>query len=309
MIVSPAVKKSVFFILILLCLTPYVNAQTALLLGIIVALVIGNPYEKQSSNAVKWLLKFAVIGLGFGMDFFSAVNAGKDGLLLTVGVIITVLLAGWIIGRVMQLNKTISYLVSSGTAICGGSAIAAVSPIVKASGKEISVALGVVFLLNALALLIFPSLGHLFSLSQYQFGLWSAIAIHDTSSVIGASAAYGPEALQTATTVKLGRALWIIPLSLITLLFYKGGGKIKPPYFIGLFVIAMLVNTYLPQFNEVYDGIVIIARKALVITLFLIGTALSPATIKQAGIKTLAHGVLLWLLISGLSLAVILTFY
>ena len=303
-------KKPIFFILLALCLTPFINAPLALAMGIALAVFIGNPYATQSSKAVKWLLKAAIVGLGFGMNFYSAVKAGKDGLLFTIGTVVLVLVAGYLLGRLLKVDPKTSYLISSGTAICGGSAIAAVAPVAGADQKQISVALGTIFTLNALALLLFPAVGHLAGLSQYQFGLWSAIAIHDTSSVVGAASAYGTEAMQVATTVKLGRALWIIPLSLFTAVVMKSGkNKIAIPYFIFLFIAAMLVATMLPQFGEAYTVITFMAKKALVVTLFLIGTGLSLETIRSVGAKVFLQGTLLWVIISAVSLATIIIAY
>jgi len=303
-------KKIVFFIITALCLFPFVTAPIALVMGIVLANTIGNPFDVASGNIVKWLLKFAIVGLGFGMNFYSAVQAGKDGLIFTVATIALVLTLGWLLGRFLKIDPKTSYLVSSGTAICGGSAIAAVAPIVGADSKQISVALGTVFILNAAALLIFPFIGHYFELSQYQFGLWSAIAIHDTSSVVGAAAAYGSQALETATTIKLGRALWIIPLSILTVYLNKNNkNKINIPYFIGLFILAMLVNTLFPQYEKVYSLVVIIAKKALVVTLFLIGSGLSIRIIRSVGVKTFLQGLLLWIVISTVSLFVIISIY
>ena len=289
---------------------PFVNAPIALILGFAMVNIIGNPYGTYSSKAVKWLLKASIVGLGFGMNFYSAINAGKDSLILTVSTIILVLVLGYVIGRLLNIEQKTSYLVASGTAICGGSAIAAVSPIIDADPKQISVALGTVFILNAVALLIFPVIGHYFELSQYQFGLWSAIAIHDTSSVVGAASAYGEEALKIATTVKLGRALWIIPLSIFTILINKKGKKgIDIPYFIGFFILTMLISTFFPQLKSVYDIIVAISKQALVVTLFLIGAGLSFAVIKSTGAKTFIQGLSLWVIISIVSLATIMYFY
>ncbi len=303
-------QKIIFFAFLLFCLTPYVDSPTALVLGFLMTLLFGNPYEKQSGKSVKWLLKAAIIGLGFGMNFYSAVEAGSDGLLITVITIVSVMILGFILGKILKIDAKTSYLVSSGTAICGGSAIAAVAPIIDANQKQLSVSLGTVFVLNAIALLLFPLIGHLFDLTQYQFGLWSAVAIHDTSSVVGAAAKYGSEALEIATTIKLGRALWIIPLSILTvMLTKKSGNKINIPYFILLFIIAMLINTVFPQFTTVYDVIVLLAKKALVVTLFLIGAGLSLATIQSVGVKTFLQGVILWVVISITSLIAIVNLY
>ena len=303
-------KKIVFFVLLAVTLLPFVNAPIALVIGVVMANTIGNPFRDFSARAVKWLLQISIVGLGFGMNFYSAIDAGKEGLVFTIATIILVLSVGWLLGKMLRIDPKTSYLVSSGTAICGGSAIAAVAPIIGADSKQISVALGTVFILNAVALLLFPYIGHYFVLTQYQFGLWSAIAIHDTSSVVGAASAYGAEALQTATTIKLGRALWIIPLSLLTVyLGKKKDAKIKWPYFIGLFVIAMIVATLFPAYAPVYSWIVILAKKALVVTLFLIGSGLSFQVIKSVGRKTFIQGLLLWIIISTVSLATILYLY
>jgi len=303
-------KKIVFFVLVAICLFPFVNAPIALVMGIVMANTLANPFEASSANTVKWLLKFAVVGLGFGMNFYSAVQAGKDGLIFTMATIALVLTLGWILGKILNVDPKTSFLVSSGTAICGGSAIAAVAPIIDADSKQISVALGTVFILNAAALLFFPIVGHYFELSQFQFGLWSAIAIHDTSSVVGAASEYGADALETATTIKLGRALWIIPLSILTVyLNKKNKNKINIPYFIGLFILAMVVNTMFPQYEPVYTWIVLVAKKALVVTLFLIGSGLSIRIIRSVGAKTFLQGLLLWIVISIVSLAVIISIY
>lgn len=310
MTLSPTSQKIVFVVLLLICMLPFINAPVALILGFAMVNVMGNPYKEYTSKAVKWLLKASIVGLGFGMNFYSAINAGKDSLILTVSTIVLVLALGYVIGRMLNIEQKTSYLVSSGTAICGGSAIAAVSPIIDADPKQISVALGTVFILNAVALLIFPVIGHYFELSQYQFGLWSAIAIHDTSSVVGAASAYGEEALKIATTVKLGRALWIIPLSIFTILINKKGKKgIDIPYFIGFFILTMLISTFVPQFKPLYDIIVAISKQALVVTLFLIGAGLSFAVIKSTGAKTFIQGLSLWIIISIVSLATIMYFY
>lgn len=294
----------------MLCLTPLVDAPTALVLGFLLTLIIGNPYAEQSKKSISWLLKASIIGLGFGMNFFSALNAGKTGLILTISTIAIVLLIGWLLGKLLKLPSKTSYLVSSGTAICGGSAIAAIAPIIQADSRQISVALGTVFILNAIALLIFPFIGEFLELSQYEFGLWSAIAIHDTSSVVGAASKYGEEALEVATTIKLGRALWIIPLSLVTVYFNrKKTVKISIPYFIVLFILAMLISTFTPQFGEIYSFVASFAKRTLVLTLFLIGAGLSLETIRSVGYKTFLLGTILWVVISIVSLMVITNFY
>ena len=306
MTVATLNKKIGFFIALALCFIPFVDGPIALLLGFATVNLIGNPFAEKNGKAINWLLRGAIIGLGFGMNFYSAAAAGRDGFLFTVATIVVVLIAGYFLGKLLKVDSVTAYLVSAGTAICGGSAIAAVAPVVNAQAKQISVSLAVVFLLNAVALLLFPLIGHYFELSQHQFGLWCAIAIHDTSSVVGAASAYGNEALETATTVKLARALWIIPLSLITLVFNRNNNaKLKFPYFILFFILSMLISTYFPEFDSAYDIIVLIAKKALVIALFLVGCGLKIEVIKSVGGRTLLLGLALWLLISVLSLSVI----
>jgi uncharacterized integral membrane protein (TIGR00698 family) len=282
----------------------------ALVLGFVFVFLFGHPFEELNSKAVKILLKVAVVGLGFGMNITETLEAGKDGFLLTISSIVLTLVMGYLIGRKLNMDKRTSHLLSSGTAICGGSAIAAVAPVINATEKDMSVSLGVVFLLNSLALIIFPFLGSFFELTQHQFGLWAAIAIHDTSSVVGAAYAYGNEALQIATTVKLARALWIIPLSFVSLYLFKGKGKsVKIPWFIFLFIIAILLNTYLAIPLELTSGITNTSKSILVLTLFLIGAGLSVDKIKSAGIKSIVLGVSLWVAISVLSLLVIVSVY
>jgi uncharacterized integral membrane protein (TIGR00698 family) len=243
------------------------------------------------------------VGLGFGMNLHHAIAAGKEGFVLTIFSIVTTLLTGLWLGKRLGIDTKTAFLIASGTAICGGSAIAAVSPLVKANEKQISVALGAVFVLNAVALFIFPVVGQWLNMPQHTFGLWCAIAIHDTSSVVGASAKYGAEALQIATTVKLERALWIIPLSIITTLVYKSEGKkIQLPYFIGLFILAMLASSYYPEYGFIYQHFVHFSKKGLALTLFLIGAGLNLETIKAVGIKPFLQGIILWIFISVLSL-------
>lgn len=300
-------KRIIFLAAIVLCLTPIIDPPLALLFGLIIALTIGHPFMHLNSQATNWLLKSSIVGLGFGVNLYHAAEAGKDGLIFTVCSITITLVLGILFGRMLKVGKRTSFLISSGTAICGGSAIAAIAPIIDADEKEISIALGTVFILNSVALLIFPFAGHLLDMTQHQFGLWSAIAIHDTSSVVGAAAKYGTEALQVATTVKLERALWIIPLSLITVFMVKGDTrKIKIPYFIGLYVAAMIFSTLLPQFNQHYSLITGAAKKGLTVTLFLIGSGLSPEAIRTVGFKSMLQGVILWVVISIISLIVIM---
>lgn len=296
-------KKIAFIAVLSLCATPFISAPIALVLGFLFSHFIGHPFEHLNHKATNWLLKTAVVGLGFGMNFYSAMQVGTEGFKLTFFSIGSILVLGIILGKFLHINAKTTHLVSSGTAICGGSAIAAIAPVVQATEKDMSVALGTVFALNSIALIIFPIIGHSFNLSQYQFGLWSAIAIQDTSSVVGAAAAYGKEALAIATTVKLARALWIIPVALISIFVFKSKSKkINIPWFIGLFILAMLLNTFLPLPTVITHGIRSVSEAVLVVTLFLIGSGLSVEKIKAVGWKPLVLGVALWAFISIVSL-------
>ena len=300
--------KVVFIVAMVLCVSGYINSPVALVGGFLFSYFLGHPFLLLNSKAVNWLLKIAVVGLGFGMNLKETLAAGKDGFLLTVFSIIITLVLGFFLGKMLKMNRKSSHLISSGTAICGGSAIAAVAPVINASEKDISISLGVIFLLNSIALIVFPPLGHLFGLSQHQFGLWCAIAIHDTSSVVGAAYTFGEEALKVATTVKLARALWIIPLSILSVFLFKGKGKsVKTPYFIFLFILAIILNSYLPIPEVVTGGITSISKSLLVLTLFLIGAGLSIDKIKSAGWKPMILGVSLWVVISISSILVILS--
>lgn len=299
-------RKPLFFTAAAVTLLPIVSPPVALLMGIALAQTTGNPYAQLTRRTTHWLLQLSVIGLGFGMNAHQALRAGREGMLLTIASIAATLLLGYGLGRLLGIDKKTSHLVASGTAICGGSAIAAIAPVVKANDQQLSVSLGIIFLLNSIALFLFPVLGHLLHLSQTQFGLWSAIAIHDTSSVVGAAGKYGTEALQVATTVKLSRALWIIPVSLLTgLLFRNGTSNIRIPWFIGLFVISMLLNTFLPLGHISYT-LTSAAKTGLALTLFLIGSNLSREVLGSIGWKPLLQGVLLWVFISAATLAAII---
>lgn len=304
--VSP--NQILFFSLLILCLSPWISPPLAMLLGFGYQLLFKHPFPQHNKNAINWSLKSAVVGLGFGINASQALETGQEGFILTVLGISTTLLLGWLLGKALGLNQKSAYLLSSGTAICGGSAIAAISPIIKAEERDISMALGTVFLLNSIALLIFPTIGTWLELSQRDFGTWAAIAIHDTSSVVGAAAAYGEEALEIATTVKLARALWIIPLSLVTALFFGKGGKVKWPYFIFLFIGAMLLNSFSNFPDEISSLLGHMARRILTATLFLVGAGLSVAKIKAAGWQALLLGILLWAFIAISSLMAILYF-
>lgn len=300
--------KISFLLCALLSLLPFISPAFSLLMGIFLAQIMEHPYPAQSHKATGLLLKIAVVGLGFGMNLFSALKAGEEGMLFTIASIFGVLTLGYFLGRAFRIEAKISTLISAGTAICGGSAIAALSPVVKATEKQISVALGTIFILNALALFLFPAIGHWLHLTQTQFGLWCAIAIHDTSSVVGAASKYGDQALQIATTVKLARALWIIPVSLAaSYLFKTDKSKVQIPYFIALFIVAMLANTYLPFVTSIAPYLTAMAKSGLSLTLFLIGSGLSFKALKTVGIAPLAQGIALWIFISAVSLWVILS--
>jgi len=304
---SITTRELIFLLVVVLCLSPLITPPLALLLGLIIAQFIGHPYLHLNHKATHILLQISVAGLGFGMNINSAVKAGKEGVLFTVISIIGTLLTGLLLGKLLKIEKKISYLISTGTAICGGSAIAAVSPVIKAGEKQISVALGTVFILNSIALFLFPVIGHILNLSQSQFGLWCAIAIHDTSSVVGAANKYGPQALEVATTVKLARTLWIIPVAFLsTLIFKNRGGKVRIPYFIGLFVVAMIVNTYVPfvrHYSHYFTGL---AKAGLTLTLFLIGCGLSGKVLRSVGLRPLLQGMVLWIAISVAALLMVL---
>ena len=301
----PTVRTVLFVIAIIFCTTPVSSPPIALLLGLVFAQFIGHPFVHLNSKSTGLLLKVSVVGLGFGMNVTQAMEAGRSGFLLTVSSIGLTILLGVLIGRLLGIEKKTTTLVSSGTAICGGSAIAAIGPVVGANDKEMSVSMGTVFLLNSLALIIFPPIGHYFDLTDKEFGLWAAVAIHDTSSVVGAASTYSEEALHIATTVKLARALWIIPLTIIVAFFFKrekeGKQKMKMPWFILLFVVAMLLNSHVPFIQEHSATLFNISKIGLSVTLFLIGAGLSMAEIKAVGWRPLVLGVLLWIFISVLS--------
>ncbi|MBS1532425.1 MAG: putative sulfate exporter family transporter [Bacteroidetes bacterium] len=305
---STNTRKVIFIAAAMICFLPGVSPSLALLLGLMLAQLIDHPFAHISHKVTSLTLKISVVGLGFGMNVYSAVKAGREGLLFTTVSIIGILVVGYLAGRLMRIDKKTSFLVSAGTAICGGSAIAALSPVIKAGEKQISVAMGTIFILNSAALFLFPFIGHTLQLTQYQFGLWCAIAIHDTSSVVGAASHYGQQALQVATTVKLARALWIVPVAFVTSLVFKRKARgVTVPYFIGLFILAMLINTYVPLIKPIVPFITSIARAGLTLTLFLLGTSLSFKNLKTVGFMPLLQGLMLWVLISVSSLLVICT--
>ncbi|HGY9570591.1 TPA: YeiH family protein [Vibrio harveyi] len=293
---------------LLFCLTPFVSSPIALVVGFLLASFSLVPTELPIASFTKKLLSYSIIGLGFGIHFEQALAVTSDGIGLIIATILGTLVIGMTIAKMIKLERTTAYLIASGTAICGGSAIAAVAPAIKAKDEQIGLALATVFVLNSLALFIFPVIGHAIGLDQHTFGTWAAIAIHDTSSVVGAASAYGEEALTTATTLKLARALWIIPVALISaVIFSRGNGeegksKLVIPYFIFWYFAAIAFSDFFPQFEVVYQGIFAIAKQALVVCLFLIGCSISVSKLKSAGAKPLLFGVTLWVLISTTSL-------
>ena len=299
-------QKAIFIILILFCLSPYGSPPVALALGFLTAFSIGNPFNASANT--KYILQASVVLLGFGMDLAAIYKAGRDGILFTIATIFGTLALGYVVGKALSINGKISALISSGTAICGGSAIAAVAPAVNAEPEEMSVSLGTVFILNSIALFLFPIIGHGLHLSQEQFGIWSAIAIHDTSSVVGAAQAFGSEALAVATTVKLARALWIAPVALVFAFIYRRSSgaskaKIAAPWFILFFVGAATVRPFAPSaiLPSIFDSLVNLGKAGMTVTLFLIGSSLTPRALKSVGPRPLLQGILLWTAISLVS--------
>lgn len=299
--------RLLFFVLLVASL--FVSPAVALMMGIALALIFKAPYLRVTRKVSKYLLQISVVGLGFGINLHDSLNSSKEGMLMTIVSVGGVMLLGWLVGRMMGVDRKLTHLISSGTAICGGSAIAAISPVIRADENQTSMSLAVIFTLNAVALFLFPPIGHLLDMTQQQFGLWAAIAIHDTSSVVGAGASYGPEALMVATTVKLTRALWIIPLAIASSFVFPrsdgGRQRISIPWFIVLFIVAMVINTYVPINTDILSGISLMSHKALSVTLFLIGTGLSIAAIRKVGARPVVLGVALWVAISVISLLVI----
>lgn len=308
-----SLQKALFIIVILFCLSPYGSPPVALALGLLFAFSIGNAFPQLTGNPTKLLLQASVVLLGFGMNLEAIYKAGREGILYTIVTIFGTLALGYLVGRILNVGGRTSTLISSGTAICGGSAIAAVGPAINAEHEETSISLGTVFVLNSVALFAFPVIGRGLSLSQEQFGIWSAIAIHDTSSVVGAAAAFGENALAVATTVKLARALWIAPVALMFALIYARGNsdakaKLAVPWFIFLFVGAAAVRTFAPAFIQpsIFDSLVNLAKAGMTVTLFLIGASLTPQMLKAVGMRPMFQGIVLWIVISCASLFAVL---
>jgi uncharacterized integral membrane protein (TIGR00698 family) len=290
--------KLIFFICLILAASGYVSPPIALLGGLVYGFAFAHPYQIRSRQLSRYLLQASVVGLGFGMNLREIVHAGRAGFIYTAIGISASMVLGTLLGKMFHVGGKVSYLITVGTAICGGSAIAAVAPITNAGDEDIAVSLGTIFVLNSIALFIFPVIGGVLHLSQSQFGLWAALAIHDTSSVVGAAAKYGSEALAIGTTVKLARALWIVPIALITAAVVKSKTRIQWPWFILFFCLAAVANTYFPVFAPAYPILSKLGRIGLTVTLFLIGTGLSRATIKQVGARPLLQGVILWAIVA-----------
>jgi uncharacterized integral membrane protein (TIGR00698 family) len=294
-----------FFLGLIFALTPWASPPLALALGLVVGLIGAQPFRQRAQAFSKTLLQVCVVGLGFGMNLHEVLRAGRSGFIYTALGIGFTLLLGLLLGKLLRIEGTGAFLISVGTAICGGSAIAAVGPVAGASDEEMSVSLGTVFILNSVALLLFPLIGAAAGLTQAQFGLWAALAIHDTSSVVGAGAKFGAGALAVGTTVKLARALWIVPLALGTAVIKRREARIRWPWFILFFTVAAVIHTYLPLGAPVYDWLYQSARIGLTVTLYLIGSSITRATLKSVGVRPLVQGIILWLIVAALSLALI----
>ena len=299
-------KKALQWMLAAACLIPWVTPPVALGAGIVFALIIGRTDAKRAALIQKYLLQGSVVGLGFGIHFDAVIKAGSTGVVLTAGTLLATVGLGLLLARWLGVEPTTGRLIATGTAICGGSAIAAMGPVLGAQPREMSVALGCVFVLNAVALFVFPPIGHALHLSPEQFGYWAAIAIHDTSSVVGAAARYSADSLAIAVPVKLARALWILPMvAVAAVLVRKPGSKATLPWFIFFFVIASAVASFVPMGGAIYPWLVAAAKGGLAVTLFLIGASLSPSMLQSVGWRPFAQGIALWLLVSLVSLGVI----
>jgi len=298
-------SRNFFFAGLILAASGFLSTPVALLIGLIYGLLFVHPYQQDVRKVSAFLLQASIVALGFGMNLHEVLRAGRSGFVYTAASITFALVVGLSLGRFFNVQQIPSLLISTGTAICGGSAIAAVGPVVNAGEEEMAVSLGTVFVLNSVALFLFPVLGYAFHLTQVQFGLWSALAIHDTSSVVGATAKYGSEALMVGTTIKLARALWIVPVALGVAMLRKSKTSIKWPWFILLFCLAAVARSYVPIFAPVYPHLSRLGIIGLTVTLYLIGTGISRATLKQVGVRPLLQGVLLWAIVGISSLVLI----
>ena len=298
-------SKTIYFVALIVTASGIISPPLALVIGLCYGFTFLHPYHLESRNLSRLLLKLSVVGLGFGMNLRQVISAGKAGFVYTAISIAGVILLGWLIGRVLRVSKKASFLITVGTAICGGSAIAAIAPITNPNDEEMATSLGTVFALNSVALLVFPAVGFALHLTQSQFGLWAALAIHDTSSVVGAAAKYGLSSLQIATTVKLTRALWIVPVAMLTAYFTKSKAKVQLPWFILFFCLAAMAYTYLPAGKVLYSILSRLGRVGLTVVLFLIGTGLSKETLRRVGAKPFVQGISLWAIVAVLSLMAI----
>lgn len=294
-----------FFLGLIVAGSGLASPPVALGLGLLYGCFIPHAFPSAARHTSKLLLQASVVALGFGMDLREVLHAGRSGFLYTAAGIVVALFLGWALGKLLGVEKTTAFLISAGTAICGGSAIAAVSPIAEATDEQMAVSLGTVFILNSVALFAFPVIGSRLHLSQAQFGLWSALAIHDTSSVVGATARFGAVALAIGTAVKLARALWIVPLSFGTAMVRNTSARVRWPWFIGLFCLAAVANTCLPDFHPVYSALRQLGVIGLTVTLYLIGTGLSLKTARAVGPRPMLQGIILWLVVAAGSLALI----
>jgi uncharacterized integral membrane protein (TIGR00698 family) len=299
-------SKNLFFVGVILAASGLVSPPIALLGGLIYGFTLAHPFHAESKRLSKFLLQASVVALGFGMNLHEVLQAGRSGFAYTAASITLAMLLGLALGYLIHVAKKPSFLISAGTAICGGSAIAAVGPIAEANDEEMAVALGTIFILNSVALFVFPLLGYFFHMSQEQFGLWSALAIHDTSSVVGAAAKYGANALTIATTIKLARALWIVPLSFATAIALKSKARVQWPWFILFFCLAALLNTLVPEFHPAFGALNQLGKIGLTVTLFLIGTGLNKQTLQHVGFRPLLQGAALWIAVASSTLALIL---
>jgi len=298
--------RNLFYIGIILSASGLISPPVALAAGLVFGLSTVHHFHVESRNLSKFLLQAAVVCLGFGMNLQQVVHAGRSGFLYTAISISFALALGILLGKLLKVQSTQSLLISFGTAICGGSAIAAMGPVLQAGEEEMAVSLGTVFVLNSVALLLFPAIGWAMHLTQTQFGLWAALAIHDTSSVVGAGAKYGPTALVVGTTVKLARALWIVPLAIGTAMIKKSKTRIHYPWFILYFCIAAILASYVPHYIpasvELFGVLNRLGRAALTVVLFLIGTGITRNTLKEVGLRPLIQGITLWIVVASLSL-------
>ena len=299
--------NTLFFVGLILAASGLLSPPLALLAGLAYGLSCAHPYRVDAKKLSSFLLQASVVGLGFGMNLHEVMRAGEQGFLYTLASIVFTMLMGLGLGRLFGVKRNPCLLISTGTAICGGSAIAAVGPVLEANEEEMTVSLGTVFILNSMALLIFPVIGGALHLSPEQFGLWSALAIHDMSSVVGAGAKYGAGALVIGITVKLARALWIVPITLTMASLKRSKQPVKWPWFILLFCAAALANTYLPSLSALYAQASSLGRSGLTVTLFLIGSGISKPLLKKIGIRPLVLGAALWGLIASLALLLIWT--